>query len=63
MKQSENSRNCTLKRRIDRLHETLKNVDDALFSENEVRDVDLANLLYDAQRLADYLRFVQESKS
>ncbi|MBE0438013.1 MAG: hypothetical protein IBX56_19710 [Methylomicrobium sp.] len=58
--QSQASKNVTLKRRIDRLVESITRVDADLFT-NGATDGDLLCLEIDAQRMADYCRFIRQS--
>ncbi|MGD7036361.1 hypothetical protein [Methylotuvimicrobium buryatense] len=60
--QSQASKNVTLKRRIDRLVESITRVDADLFT-NGATEGDLLCLEIDAQRMADYCRFIRQSRA
>lgn len=60
--QSQASRNVSLRRKIDRLVESISRVNDQLFVDG-VSDANLSCLEIDAERLADYCRFVRKSRS
>lgn len=52
--------NVTLKRRIDKLNESIKAVDDKMYREEPITDKDFFCLEHDARRLADYIAFLRQ---